>query len=48
VAVAKFTRTFSTLIKAGVPILQALDTVANTAGNLVVEDAILTARILRA
>ena len=43
-AVAKFTRTFSTLIKAGVPILQALDTVAQTAGNIVVEDAVLTAK----
>jgi type IV pilus assembly protein PilC len=43
-SVAKFTRTFSTLIKAGVPILQALDTVAQTAGNIVVEDAVLTAK----
>lgn len=45
VAVAKFTRTFSTLIKAGVPILQALDTVAQTAGNIIVEEALLTAKI---
>jgi len=44
VAVAKFTRTLGTLIKSGVPILQALDTVAKTAGNKVVEDAILNAR----
>lgn len=44
VAVAKFTRTFSTLIKAGVPILSALDTVAQTAGNIVVEEAVLTAK----
>ena len=44
VSVAKFTRTFSTLIKAGVPILQALDTVAQTAGNIIVEEAILTAK----
>src|SRR3989344_7999522 len=43
-AVAKFTRTFSTLIKAGVPILQALDTVAETAGNLIVMDAVLSAK----
>ncbi len=43
-AVAKFTRTFSTLIKAGVPILQALDTVAQTAGNIVIEEAVLTAK----
>lgn len=45
VAVAKFTRTFSTLIKAGVPILQALDTVAQTAGNIIVEEAVLTAKV---
>ena len=44
VAVAKFTRTLGTLIKSGVPILQALDTVAKTAGNKVVEAAILRAR----
>lgn len=44
VAVAKFTRTLGTLIKSGVPILQALDTVAKTAGNRVVEEAILKAR----
>lgn len=45
VAIAKFTRTFSTLMKAGVPILQALDTVSQTAGNIIVEEAILTAKI---
>jgi type IV pilus assembly protein PilC len=44
VAVAKFTRTLGTLIKSGVPILQALDTVAKTSGNRVVEDAIMSAR----
>lgn len=44
VAVAKFTRTLGTLIKSGVPILQALDTVAKTAGNKVVEQAILKSR----
>lgn len=44
VAVAKFTRTFGTLIKSGVPILQALDTVAKTSGNKVIEKAILEAR----
>jgi len=44
VAVAKFTRTLGTLIKSGVPILQALDTVAKTAGNKVVEGAIMKAR----
>ncbi len=44
VAVSKFTRTLGTLIKSGVPILQALDTVAKTSGNKVVEGAIMKAR----
>jgi type IV pilus assembly protein PilC len=44
VAVAKFTRTLATLIKSGVPILQALETVAKTAGNKVIEIAVMTAR----
>lgn len=44
VAVSKFTRTLGTLIKSGVPILQALDTVAKTSGNRVVEAAIMRAR----
>jgi len=44
VAVAKFTRTLGTLIKSGVPILQAMDTIAKTSGNKVVEKAILKAR----
>ncbi len=41
VAVAKFTRTFGTLTSSGVPIIQALDIVARTAGQKVVENAIL-------
>ena len=40
VAIARFTRNFSTMIAAGVPLLQALDNVADTAGNIVIEDAI--------
>ena len=44
VAVAKFTRTLGTLVKSGVPILQALETVGATAGNIVIEDAILKTR----
>jgi type IV pilus assembly protein PilC len=44
VAVAKFTRTLSTLISSGVPILEGLDVVARTAGNMVVEGAILKTR----
>lgn len=44
VAVAKFTRTLGTLVKSGVPILQALDTVAQTSGNRVIEAAIMNAK----
>ena len=45
VSVAKFSRTLGTLIKSGVPILQALETVSKTAGNKVVENAIATAMV---
>ena len=41
VAVARFTRTLGTMISSGVPILEALDIVSRTAGNKIVEDAIL-------
>lgn len=44
VAVAKFTRTLGTLIKSGVPIMQALETVAQTAGNVVVAEAVLSTK----
>ncbi|TLN04130.1 type II secretion system F family protein, partial [bacterium] len=44
VAVAKFTRTLGTLISSGVPILEGLDVVARTAGNVIVEKAILKTR----
>jgi type IV pilus assembly protein PilC len=40
VAVSKFTRTLSTMLSAGVPILEALQVVAKTAGNKVIEKAI--------
>ena len=40
VAISKFTRTLSTLIKSGVPILSALEIVGKTSGNKVVEIAI--------
>ena len=40
VAVAKFTRTLATLMKSGVPILQALDIVAKSSDNAVIEKAI--------
>lgn len=44
VAVAKFSRTFSTLIKSGVPILNALEIVARTSGNKIVEEAVDNSR----
>ncbi len=40
-AVAKFSRTFSTLVKSGVSVLSALDIVSKTSGNKVVEEAVL-------
>lgn len=43
-AISKFARTFSTLVASGVPILQALDIVADTAGNEVVARALREAR----
>jgi type IV pilus assembly protein PilC len=44
ISLAKFTRTFGTLVSAGVPILSALDIVADTAGNEVVANAVKKAR----
>lgn len=44
VAVARFTRTLGTLLASGVPILDALEIVAKTSGNMVVEEGILYAR----
>jgi len=44
VAVAKFSRTFSTLVKSGVNVLSALDIVAKTAGNRIVEETIIDCR----
>ena len=43
-AVARFTRTFSTLSAAGVPILEAMDTVAETSGNVIIEEAVVNAK----
>ena len=40
VAVSRFSRTLSVLVKSGVPILSALDIVAKTAGNKLVEKAV--------
>lgn len=44
VAVAKFTRTLGTLISSGVPILDGLDITAKTAGNKVIEYAVMDVR----
>jgi len=44
VAVARFTRTLGTMISSGVPILDALDVTAKTAGNRSVEDGIYYVR----
>ena len=43
-AVARFTRTLGTLISSGVPILTGLEITARTAGNRVVQEAIMAAR----
>ena len=45
VAVAKFSRTFSTLVKSGVSVLNALDIVGKTSGNKVVEEAVAGCRV---
>jgi len=45
VAVARFSRTLSTMISSGVPILSSLDIVSRTSGNKTVERAVLEAKI---
>lgn len=45
VAVARFTRTLGTMISSGVPILEALNICARTAGNKVVERDVQRARV---
>jgi type IV pilus assembly protein PilC len=44
ISVARFSRTLSTLLSSGVPILQSLDITARTAGNVIIEEAILSVR----
>src|ERR1051325_3260845 len=44
IAVARFSRTLATLLSSGVPILQSLDITARTAGNVVIENAIMKVR----
>lgn len=45
VSVAKFSRSLGTLMRAGVNILAALEIVAKTAGNVVIEDAVLRTKV---
>jgi len=44
VAVARFTRTLGTMVSSGVPILDALEICAHTAGNMVIEEALMKTR----
>jgi type IV pilus assembly protein PilC len=44
IAVARFSRTLSTLLSSGVPILQSLDITAKTSGNVIIEEAIIKVR----
>jgi type IV pilus assembly protein PilC len=44
ISVARFSRTLSTLLSSGVPILQSLDITAKTAGNVIIEEAIIKVR----
>jgi type IV pilus assembly protein PilC len=44
-SIARFSRTLSTLLSSGVPIIDALEITAKSAGNWVIEDAILKARV---
>jgi type IV pilus assembly protein PilC len=44
VSVARFTRTLGTMLSSGVPILDALEIVAKSAGNRIVENAIMYVR----
>lgn len=44
VAVARFSRTLGTMISSGVPIITALEIVAKTAGNVVLEEVVMEVR----
>lgn len=44
ISVARFSRTLSTLLSSGVPILQSLDITARTSGNVIIEEAIISVR----
>jgi type IV pilus assembly protein PilC len=44
IAVARFARTLGTMVSSGVPILESMDIVAKSAGNKIIEEAIVRAR----
>jgi type IV pilus assembly protein PilC len=44
VAIARFARTFGTLLSSGVPLLAALEIVASTSGNRIIEDTLMGTR----
>lgn len=44
ICMARFSRTMGTLLTSGVPILQAMETVAGTVGNVIMSDAVMEAR----
>jgi type IV pilus assembly protein PilC len=44
IAVARFCRTLATLISSGVPILDGLEITAKTAGNVIIQEAVMTTR----
>ncbi|OQX81329.1 MAG: hypothetical protein B6D56_02620 [Candidatus Omnitrophica bacterium 4484_70.1] len=46
VAIAKFSRTFATLVRSGVPITNSLEIVGKTSGNKIIEEAVIKAKKL--
>ena len=44
IAIARFCRTLSTLISAGVPILDGIEITAKTSGNAIIEDALMSVK----
>jgi type IV pilus assembly protein PilC len=44
IAVARFSRTLATMVASGVPILEGMDIVAKSAGNKIIEEAVVKAR----
>jgi type IV pilus assembly protein PilC len=45
ICLARFTRTFASLVRSGVPILEVMQVVSNTCGNVVMENAIRAAAL---